>query len=218
LDLGYCTKITDDAIAGIIAHAPKIQSLVLSGCVALTDKAVEYICKLGDNLDTLMMAHVSDLTDRAIIDLTRSCGNLRSADFACKCSRFDVELCIDARSPLVCRHLTDMAVFELAGLANLQRLSLVRVQKLTDNAVFFLAEHAMGLERLHVSYCDRLSLFAVQHLLRKLAKLQHLTATGIPAFKRKGIKRFSDPPPSVSLIVIDSRTMSLIKLVFLADL
>jgi F-box and leucine-rich repeat protein GRR1 len=99
-----------------------------------------------------------------------------------------------------------MAVFELAGLANLQRLSLVRVQKLTDNAVFFLAEHAMGLERLHLSYCDRLSLFAVQHLLRKLVKLQHLTATGIPAFKRKGIKRFSEPPPDVSCyLVISSR-------------
>jgi hypothetical protein len=100
---------------------------------------------------------------------------------------------------LVCRHLTDMAVFELAGLANLQRLSLVRVQKLTDNAVFFLAEHAKDLERLHLSYCDRLSLPAVQLLLQKLVKLQHLTATGIPAFRRKGIRRFSDPPPSVNI-------------------
>jgi F-box and leucine-rich repeat protein GRR1 len=102
-----------------------------------------------------------------------------------------------------------MAVFELAGLANLQRLSLVRVQKLTDNAVFFLAEHAAKLERLHLSYCDHLSLFAIQHLLRKLVKLQHLTATGIPAFKRKGIKRFSDSPPSVSPI-INCGVMSLI--------
>jgi len=84
LDLGYCTKITDDAIAGIVAHAPKIQSLVLSGCVALTDKALESICKLGDNLDTLMMAHITNITDPAIVNLTRSCGNLRSADFACK--------------------------------------------------------------------------------------------------------------------------------------
>ena len=108
---------------------------------------------------------------------------------------------INVRSLLVCRHLTDLAIFELAGLPNLQRLSLVRVQKLTDNAVFFLAEHATKLERLHLSYCDRLSLLAVQHLLQKLDKLQHLTATGIPAFKRKGIKRFSDPPPSVSSII-----------------
>ena len=89
LDLGYCAKITDDAIAGIVAHAPKIQSLVLSGCVALTDRAVENICKLGDNLDTLMMAHVTNITDHAVVKLTRSCGNLRSADFACKRSQLN---------------------------------------------------------------------------------------------------------------------------------
>lgn len=92
-----------------------------------------------------------------------------------------------------------MSVFELASLGNLQRLSLVRVQKLTDNAVFFLAEHATGLERLHLSYCDGLSLMAVMTLLRRLPQLQHFTATGIPSFKRKGIKRFSDPPPPVSI-------------------
>lgn len=84
LDLGYCPKVTDDAIAGIIAHAPKIQSLVLSGCVALTDNAIESICNLGDNLDTLMMAHVANITDRAIVHLARSCWKLRSADFACE--------------------------------------------------------------------------------------------------------------------------------------
>lgn len=95
-----------------------------------------------------------------------------------------------------------MAIFELAGLTGLQRLSLVRVQKLTDNAVFFLAEHAKGLERLHLSYCDHLSLSAMMLLLRKLPNLQHLTTTGVPSFKRKGIKRFSDPPPSVCLTLM----------------
>jgi F-box and leucine-rich repeat protein GRR1 len=98
---------------------------------------------------------------------------------------------------LVCRHLTDMAVFELAGLASLRRLSLVRIQKLTDNAVLFLSEHATALERLDVSYCDRLTLEAVHTLLGKLSQLQHLTATGVPCLKRKGIDRFSDPPPKV---------------------
>lgn len=92
-----------------------------------------------------------------------------------------------------------MTVLELAVLPNLQRLSLVRVQNLTDNAVFALAEHATGLERLHLSYCDGISLSAVHLMLRKLGKLQLLTANGVPALKRKGIKRFSDSPPSVSL-------------------
>jgi len=100
---------------------------------------------------------------------------------------------------LVCRNLTDMSVFELAGLSSLRRLSLVRVHKLTDIAIFALAEHATLLERLHLSYCDRLSLDSVHLLLKKLAQLQHLTATGVPSFKRKGVHRFSDPPPTVRL-------------------
>lgn len=92
-----------------------------------------------------------------------------------------------------------MSVFELAGLSSLRRLSLVRVHKLTDLAIFALAEYAPSLERLHLSYCDHLSLDAVHLLLKKLDRLQHLTATGIPSFKRKGVHRFSERPPSVRI-------------------
>jgi len=88
-----------------------------------------------------------------------------------------------------------MSVFEFAGLKGLRRLSLVRVQKVTDIGIFSLAEHATGLERLHLSYCDGLSLEAIHLLLRKLEFLQHLTATGIPSVRRIGIHRFSDAPP-----------------------
>lgn len=90
-----------------------------------------------------------------------------------------------------------MSVFELAGLQSIQRLSLVRVQKLTDIGLFSLAEHATKLERLHLSYCDHLSLDAIHLLLRKLDRLQHLSATGIPSLKRQGIQRFSAPAPEV---------------------
>jgi F-box and leucine-rich repeat protein GRR1 len=94
-----------------------------------------------------------------------------------------------------------MSVFELAGLSGLRRLSLVRVHKLTDNAVFFLAEHAPSLEHIHLSYCDRISLDAVHLLMKKLPGLQHLTMTGVRSFKRQGVERFSDPPPHVSTLI-----------------
>ncbi|KAG6854874.1 hypothetical protein C0991_012064 [Blastosporella zonata] len=176
LDLTSC-RITDDAIEGIIVHAPKIQSLILSGCTMLTNRALEAICKLGEHLDVLMLAHASNITDGAVVKLARACWNLRCVDVA------------------FCRNLTDMSVFEFASLKGLRRLSLVRVQKLTDIGIFALAEHATCLERLHLSYCDRLSIDAVHKLLRKRRGLQHLTATGIPSFRRKGVERFSEPPP-----------------------
>lgn len=177
VDLTNC-KITDDAVDGIVVHAPKIQTFILSGCSLLTDRALESISKLGDNLDVLMLAHVSNITDRAVVKLARVCINLRCVDVA------------------FCRNLTDMSVFEFASLPSLRRLSLVRVHKLTDIGIFALAEHATALEILHLSYCDRLSLDALHLLLRKLDRLQHLNATGIPSLRRKGVHRFSEPTPS----------------------
>lgn len=89
-----------------------------------------------------------------------------------------------------------MSVFELASLQGLRRLSLVRVYKLTDMAVYALAEQAMLLERLYLSYCDRLSLESIHVLMRKLEHLHHLSVTGVPSLKRKGTRRFSALPPS----------------------
>ena len=198
LDLTLC-KITDDAIEGIVVHAPKIQTLMLSGCTLLTDRSLESICRLGDHLDVLMLARVSNITDKAVVKLARSCVNLRCIDIACE-SFYIIVFYSHSLTLIckVCRNLTDMSVFELAELHSLRRLSLVRVHKLTDIAIFALAEHAVGLERLHLSYCDHLSLEAVHLLLRKLDGLRHLTATGIPSMRRKGVQRFSEPTPSVS--------------------
>lgn len=90
-----------------------------------------------------------------------------------------------------------MSVLELAGLPHLRRLNLFRVPRITDNAVFFLAEHTSTLERLNVSHCDGLSLDAIHLLINKLGRLQRLAVTGIPSLERPGIKRFSDRPPTV---------------------
>lgn len=90
-----------------------------------------------------------------------------------------------------------MSVFELAGLRGLRRLSLVRVQKLTDMAIFALAEQAVSIERLHLSYCEHFSLEAIHELLKKVEKLHYLTLTGVPSMKSKCMQRFSDLPPNV---------------------
>lgn len=82
LDIAYC-NITDDAIEGIVRHAPKIQTLNLSGCQLLTDRALESICTLGEHLDVLILAHVPNITDHGVVRFTRSCLNLRCVDVSC---------------------------------------------------------------------------------------------------------------------------------------
>ena len=84
LDLTSLALITDDAVAGIIACAPKIRSLVLAKCTQLTDVAVESICKLGRHLHYLHLGHASSITDNAVRLLARSCTRLRYIDLACE--------------------------------------------------------------------------------------------------------------------------------------
>ncbi|KXN89581.1 SCF E3 ubiquitin ligase complex F-box protein grrA [Leucoagaricus sp. SymC.cos] len=178
LDLTAC-NITDDAISGIVFHASRIQTLILTACTQLTDRALESIACLESHLDVLILAHVTHITDRGLVKVARECANLRSLDVA------------------FCRNLTDMSIFELAGLESLRRLSLVRVPKLTDMAIYALAEHATSLERLHLSYCESLSLESIHALTKNLKRLYYLTATGVPSLKRKGIERFTELPSTL---------------------
>ncbi|KAF5387725.1 hypothetical protein D9615_000551 [Tricholomella constricta] len=177
LDLTACSLVTDDAIEGIISYAPKIRNLVLSKCSLLTDRSVENMCKLGRHLHYLHLGHAAKITDSSVRTLARSCTRLRYVDFA------------------NCVLLTDMSVFELSALPKLRRIGLVRVNNLTDEAIYSLGERHTSLERIHLSYCDQISVLAIHFLLQKLDKLTHLSLTGVPAFRQPELQQFCREPP-----------------------
>ncbi|KAG8992741.1 SCF ubiquitin ligase complex subunit [Tulasnella sp. JGI-2019a] len=177
LDLTGCGNLNDEAMEGIVVNCPKIRNLVLAKCSQLTDEAITSICKLGRHLHYLHLGHVSNITDRAVTGLARACSRLRYIDLAC------------------CPLLTDMSVFELAVLPKLRRIGLVRVPNLTDQAIYSLGEQQTSLERIHLSYCENISVQAINYLLQRLLKLTHLSLTGIPAFRRPELQKFCRPPP-----------------------
>lgn len=200
LDLTACSAITDEAVEGIISIAPKIRNLVLAKCTHITDHAVECICTLGKNLHYLHLGHASSITDRCIRTLARACTRLRYIDLAS-----EYHLPIHDNYPDLtlsdCVQLTDMSVFELSALPKLRRIGLVRVSNLTDQAIYALGERHSTLERIHLSYCDQISVLAVHFLLQKLPKLTHLSLTGIPAFRRNELQQFCRDPPPVRLFL-----------------
>lgn len=91
-----------------------------------------------------------------------------------------------------------MSVFELSALPKLRRIGLVRVANLTDEAIYALGERHATLERIHLSYCDQISVMAVHFLLLKLHKLTHLSLTGVPAFRQEELQQFCREAPKVS--------------------
>ena len=196
LDLTACSAITDDAVEGIIAVAPKIRNFVLAKCTQLTDNAVENICKLGKHLHYLHLGHASNITDHAVNMLVKACTRLRYIDLASELAISYLIICI-LTSLKDCTQLTDMSVFELASLQKLRRVGLVRVNNLTDQALYALGERHATLERIHLSYCDQISVLAVHFLLQKLPKLTHLSLTGVSSFRRPELQQFCRSPPQV---------------------
>lgn len=101
---------------------------------------------------------------------------------------------------LVIPKLTDLAILELASQPSLERLAAAGLPNLTEQAAFFLAEHAFELEQLHLSYCPRLTLDGIRVILRRLTKLVNVGLSGVPAMRRMGVRRYSAKPPEVSRV------------------
>ena len=59
-----------------------------------------------------------------------------------------------------------------------------QVSHLTDRAIYARVERYTTLERIHLSYCENISVPAVFWLLLRLPRLTHLSLTGVPAFRR----------------------------------
>jgi len=169
---------------------------VLSKCSQLTDRAVESICLLGKHLHSLHLGHVYSVTDQSIKTLSRSCTRLRYIDLDSECLLVILRLCLTFACE-GCNYLTDLSVFELASLRKLRRIGLTHLNNLTDKAIYALGDRHQTLERVHLSYCDRITPTAIHNLLQKLQRLTHLSLTGIPAFLRPELQQFCRLPPDV---------------------
>jgi F-box and leucine-rich repeat protein GRR1 len=110
-------------------------------------------------------------------------------------------------SCLGCTSLTNESVRALSALPKLRRIGLVRVMNLTDQAVEHLTARYNTLERVHLSYCEQITVKAIHLLLQKLDKLTHLSLTGVPAFKKRDLQRFCRHPPSVSLHFVPTQLL-----------
>lgn len=180
VDFTGISTITDESIAALVQAAPKIRSLVLNKCSNITDEGILSICKLGRFLHFLHLGHCSKITDESVTKLAILCNRIRYLDMAC------------------CSEVTDKSLIELANLQKLKRIGLVKCSKITDISIGAFTSHvrlANSLERIHLSYCIRLSVRAISRLLNVCRKLNHLSLTNVPSFLRDDLQSFCRSPP-----------------------
>lgn len=145
LDLTQCTRLQDTDLATIIAHAPRIRNLVLYKCISLTDRGILSLVSLGKYLHYLHLGHCIEITDMSVIQLAKHCTRLRYLDLAS------------------CVRITDLSCLELGlHLEKLKRVGLVKCTNIGDTGIVSLVRGRANvfavLERIHLSYCHRLTL------------------------------------------------------------
>ncbi|KAI8059879.1 hypothetical protein BC940DRAFT_227134, partial [Gongronella butleri] len=180
LDLSNAAFITDETVRVLVLAAPKIRSLVLNKCKQITDDAVLAICQLHRFLHYLHLGHCELLTDKSIIELAHTCTRIRYLDLA------------------QCSNLTNEAVVALATMPRLKRIGLVKCFNVSDVGIDAFAQNprmASSLERVHLSYCVKLSEASIRRLLNFCYRLTHLSLTHVPAFLRTELFQFRRAPP-----------------------
>jgi F-box and leucine-rich repeat protein GRR1 len=77
------------------------------------------------------------------------------------------------------------------------------VTNVTDQAIHALVDAVSNdeptLERVHLSFCDNLSVQAITHLLKHIPGITHLSLTGVTAFRDRQYQAFCRAPPAVSI-------------------
>ncbi|KAI8977901.1 hypothetical protein BDB01DRAFT_876424 [Pilobolus umbonatus] len=180
LDVTNILMISDLTLDCITKVAPKIRNLVLNKCMSITDKSLEYISRLGRHLHYLHLGSCRNITDDAVINLTIHCNRMRYIDLAS------------------CNKLGDDTVAALAKLPKLRRIGLVRCDRITDRAIMDLTRYSrtsISLERIHLSYCQKLSINAISTLVIHCRRLTHLSLSFIPVFQNPEFQRFCRPAP-----------------------
>ena len=142
IDLSNCELITDNTVIKLVSIAPRLRSLILAKCKNITDRGVESITRLGKWIHYLALGHCSQITDASVKEIARSCNRIRYIDLA------------------NCSHLTDDSVKELAALPKLKRVGLVKCNKISNLSIVALVKKPQPcvLERVHLSYCPKLTL------------------------------------------------------------
>lgn len=86
LDASHCARLTDVAVFGLVAHAPRTSHLNLPGCIKLGDGAMHRLCELGEHLVEIDVAGLERVTDAGVYALVSACPRLRTVDVSCQSS------------------------------------------------------------------------------------------------------------------------------------
>jgi F-box and leucine-rich repeat protein GRR1 len=146
LNLSGCSKIKDVMIANLAEKCMHLESLTLNGCRMLSDEGVRAVVRYrGSTLKVFGLGWLTNISDEAVKPIFTFCSAIENLD-------------------LQSSNITDNCFMELTVLSSLKVLKLNNCNSITSLAIIKIAEGCPQLEKLDLSYCDRLTVDMVRDI------------------------------------------------------
>lgn len=216
INLHDCNKITDTAVDHIMKRAGKITSLNVAGCCNLTDKACSFVvedpvayARRGMSLISLNLGYCLNITDTGVAHLAASLTRLRYVNFA-GCVQLTDEGVLTLASTCTrlqeivlaqCKQLTDKSLCYLADFLWVEDLDISHCSKISDDGVEIVALEFVGLQRLILSWCSRLTERVLDVLSTYCPHLKTLELYRVPHCGRNAVDRLKQANPVLAVLM-----------------
>ena len=140
IDASVC-KVSHNSLTRLLTHCPNLEEIRLAAADNVEDRTVERLVKLCPKLKKIVLDDCLRITDTSIMAIAQDCKYLAS---------------LEVRR---CPNLTDSALSSLVKNTKdtLKILSLNGCIQITDSTLQDIADYALELERLDVSFCTKLT-------------------------------------------------------------
>lgn len=164
LDLAGCCNITNTGLLLCSWGLPKLRYLNLRSCRHISDAGILHLTGLSNNskglgnkgLTTLCLQDCQKITDNALRHISKGLVNLECLNLS------------------FCGSITEAGLSHLASIRSLRELNLRSCEGVNDEGIAHLAVGGLNLVSLDVSFCDKITDNALNHISNGLHHLQNL--------------------------------------------
>jgi len=185
LDLSY-TQVTDTGIAAISNKCPNLSSVNLTGCLEITDVSLSFLAQNCKKLQNLVVSGCPRIGDIGIQLIAQEVKHHLRVLHLNDCPRITDKslLYLGHYCPHVsCLHLknTSVSVPVLFKLLSRLQLTELNVQSLpiTDSLLIALTRLQPTMKVLDISFCSRVTITGLKHVIEKLEFLCELHVFGL---------------------------------------
>jgi F-box and leucine-rich repeat protein 2/20 len=194
----FRSDITDAGLLMIAQGCPQLKDIRLDDCKKISDEGLLALAVNLPGMTSIHLSLVSKVTCVGVLSIAERCPALVKLSLSESSGRsFNSE------------GLNDSIMAVALGCPNLQHISIVYSDGVSDDSLFFLADRCTELRSVHLLGCDLVTDVAIEAIANSCPDLEKLVITGVWATGENGLS-FSSKITDLSFIAVGLKCSNLL--------